>query len=692
MHCSNCALTISRYLEKEGMQNVKVSLVGGDVGFDWMGGKEIQKIQKGIGELGYTVINEPADNQKLKGGTINRHLVYLLVCLPFTILLVFHMWLSTKWLMNPWAQLALCLPVFIVGMNYFGKSAFKSIRNGLPNMNVLIALGSTAAFVYSLTGTFFEKGETYLFYETAAGIITLVFFGNYLEDITVRSTQKALNSLSKSQDVMANMIAFDDQHQEILFPVKNSVLRAGDLVLIKSGELVPADAKVLWGDADLNESIISGESMPVTKHPKDKLLGGSLLLDGVLKAQITASTKDSTLAGIINLVRMAQGEKPPVQQLADRISAVFVPSVLGIAAVVFAVNFYLLQDLGPALMRSIAVLVIACPCAMGLATPAAIAVGLGRAAKNGILFRHAKSLELFGRIRQFVFDKTGTLTTGDFEISGFHSIPEIISPDEFKQIASSLEKYSSHPIAKCVSRSWKSKTDIRWIKLEEIKGMGIKGLTSSGDWYCAGSYKMAGVADEDHELYLTKNGELAGWIDFADQIRAEGKEVIGFLRDQDIKTTLLSGDRLSKCRFVANWLGMDEVFAEQSPEQKLERITEWNASQPTAMVGDGINDAPSLAKASLGISMSDASHIVLQTSDLVLMGKGLKNLPSALILGRLTFQTIRQNLFWAFFYNMAAIPVAAFGFLSPSLAALVMGLSDVLLLINSIRLSIRKLK
>jgi Cu+-exporting ATPase len=293
-------------------------------------------------------------------------------------------------------------------------------------MNVLVAVGATAAFVYSLYGTLTGQAEEYMFYETAATIITLVFLGNYLEDASVEQTQRALNSLAKSQKVMANMIAFDDQHQEQIFPVENTVLHVGDLILIKSGEQIPADCKILWGEATVNEAIITGESLPLTKKQKDQLIGGSLLVDGTVKAQVTATAKDSVLANIVNLVKQAQGEKPPVQQLADKISAVFIPIVLGIAVVTLAANWIILKEFTPALMRSIAVLVIACPCAMGLATPAAIAVGLGRAAKNGVLFRNAKSLELFKNITQVVFDKTGTLTTGRFTLADW----KVMNADE----------------------------------------------------------------------------------------------------------------------------------------------------------------------------------------------------------------------------------------------------------------------
>jgi Cu+-exporting ATPase len=341
-------------------------------------------------------------------------------------------------------------------------------------------------------------------------------------------------------------------------------------------------------------------------------------------------------------------------------------------------------------MRSIAVMVIACPCAMGLATPAAIAVGMGRAARNGILFRNATSLENFRNIKQIVFDKTGTLTTGAFQLSQH----QVMGMDEaeWQRIVFSLEKYSNHPIAQCVATAFKTKDEIKWKSIEEVKGTGMKGIDGLGNEYWAGSYRIAKdlTADAEHNVYLLKNGSLIGWIDVEDEIRPEAKEVIGYLKKLGLKTVLLSGDRKSKCDKVAAYLGIDQVIAEQKPEEKLEIIASLNAAMPAAMVGDGINDAPALAKATIGISLSEASQLAIQSAQVVLMNAGLKKLPTALGLGKHTYLTIKQNLFWAFFYNIIAIPVAAFGFLIPTLGALVMGLSDVVLAINSVRLFIKK--
>jgi Cu+-exporting ATPase len=330
---------------------------------------------------------------------------------------------------------------------------------------------------------------------------------------------------------------------------------------------------------------------------------------------------------------------------------------------------------------------------MGLATPAAIAVGLGRAAKNGILFRHAQSLELFKNITQVVFDKTGTLTTGEFVISKFEITDTTLSEEAFKRILFSLEKYSNHPIAKSIAQAWKVKNEIRWSRVEEIKGSGMRATDKEGNVYIAGSAKYLGdklPAGGVHNVYLLINDKLAGWVDVKDDIRAEAKQVIGYLKKRNIRTWILSGDHIEKCRAIAAELGIDEVVAEQSPEQKAIFVSNLNKQAPTAMIGDGINDAPALASATIGISMANASQISMETGDVILMNKGLKNLPLALGLGKHTFITIKQNLFWAFIYNIIAIPVAAVGLLTPTFGALVMGLSDVVLAINSVRLFVKK--
>jgi Cu+-exporting ATPase len=695
MDCANCALTINKYLQKQGASNVTVNPIDGDVYFELNGGGTKIQLAKGIESLGYKVVTTEEKEAKKGKAFLSNHLQRFWFCLPFTLVLMLHMvpGVHIHFLMNPWVQLILTVPVFFTGMSFFGRSAIKSMRNGVPNMNVLITIGSLSAFIYSIAGTVLNLGAEYIFYETTATIITLVFFGNYLEDASIQSTQKALKALVKSQKVMANMIAFDEDHKEVIFPIDNSQLKSGDLVLIKTGEQVPADCKILWGEGYVNEALLTGESTPLLKKQRDHIVGGSIVEQGTIKAQVTAAGNDTVLSRILDMVRKAQNEKPPVQQLADRISAIFVPTVLTIAALTLVINWIVLREFSPSLLRSIAVLVIACPCAMGLATPAAIAVGLGRAARNGVLFRNAKSLELFRDIRQVVFDKTGTLTTGKFTVvnAAFDGVTE----QEFRRIVYSLEKYSNHPIARSISLEWKTKNEIRWKKIEEIKGRGMVALDLEGNSYEVGSYKVAAAltSEANHNLYVLKNQQLIGWVDLGDEIRPEAKDVVDFLRSKNIRTILLSGDRYDKTRQLAATLGIEEVIAEQSPEQKLQKIEALTAEAPTMMVGDGINDAPALAKATIGLSMSDASQLAVQSAQVVLMNSGLNKLPLALGLGRHTYLTIRQNLFWAFAYNIVAIPVAAVGLLGhygPTYGALIMGLSDVVLAVNSIRLFVKK--
>ncbi|GAB3015706.1 heavy metal translocating P-type ATPase [Niabella terrae] len=701
MDCATCALTINKYLNREGARSVRVNFATGAVSFELPENSSSEQLSKGLESLGYKVADPAASgahtddhDHGASGGWLKNNARRFWFCLPFTLVLMLHMIpaMHHSWITQPWVQLVLCLPVYITGMAYFGASALSSIRNRMPNMNVLIAIGATAAFVYSLYGAITGQPD-YVFFETAATVITLVFLGNFIEERTVAATQRQLDQLSRSQVVMAHMIAYDKDYNENIFPVESTALRSGDLILLRTGDQVPADAKILSGTVEVNEAVLTGESLPVSRQSRDRVIGGSIVTDGNAKAQVTAVGTDTVMAGIVSMVREAQGEKPPVQLLADKISALFIPVVLGIAACTLLINWLALSAFTPALMRAIAVLVIACPCAMGLATPAAIAVGLGRGARNGILFRNATSLEHFKDIQQVVFDKTGTLTTGDFSITGYQILDPALDDAGFRQLVYSLEKYSNHPMARAITKQWKTARPIVWKQVDEIKGAGMQARDRAGHQYGAGSYAtVAGLtSDDSHAIYITRDGALIGYLDLADELRPEAASVIRYFRSKNIRTILLTGDKQQKATAIGKQLGIDEVIAEKSPEEKQAIIADRNAASPTAMVGDGINDAPALAKATVGISMSDATQLALQTAQVVLVGHGLKTLPTALGLGRHTYQTIKSNLFWAFSYNIVAIPVAAFGLLTPQLGALVMAFSDLVLGLNSSRLLVKKL-
>ena len=696
MDCASCAISIKKSLQNQGLTEVKVNYASGDVSFINTPNLPLTNIEKEIKELGYTVAGSQHNTtEEKKSWSFKSSWNRFLFCLFFTAPLFISHIIHIHWLMNPFVQLALTTPVYFIGMMYFGKSAIKSLLKGFPNMNVLISLGSTAAYFYSLYGLIAGKAMEFMFFETTATTLTLVFLGNALEEKTNSQTQQSLKKLMKSQTVKATMIAFDNNHQEQLFSVEGKDLKVGDLILIKTGEQVPSDCKILWGEGSVNEAIITGESVPLPKKQKDTIIGGSIIEDGSFKAQVTAAGNDSVLAQIIKLIRDAQNEKPPMQQLADKISAIFVPTVIVAALLTLAINYFVANvGFNESLLRCVAVMVIACPCAMGLATPAAIAVGLGRASNNGVLFKDAKSLELIKTIKQVVFDKTGTLTTGKFSITNFQSN---IDETEFKKIVYSLEKYSNHPLAKTINANWKTTAEIRWNKVEEVKGLGIIATDKENNIYKATSYKEIQQLTNDysHNIYISKNNELIGWIDVSDEIREEAASVVLWFKKQGIKTILLSGDKKEKCDAVARQIGVDEVYAEQTPDDKINFITKLNSIAPTAMVGDGINDAPALAKATLGISLSEASQLAIQSAQVVLMKSGLKKLPFALGIGKHTYITIQENLFWALIYNVIAIPIAAVGLLGkygPTYGAIIMGLSDVILAVNSIKLRWKKVE
>lgn len=689
MHCTNCAQSVSKYLENKGMQDVNVSFATEELSFTLPAGiTSANDVLNGINQMGYQII---LPNQPQPGNLFLNTLTFkFFFCAVFTAPLLLHMWVNWAWLHDTYVQLALATPVYLMGMWHFGRSAWRSLVNRLANMDVLITLGATAAYGYSLTGTLLQLGSDYMFYETAAAIITLVFLGNLLEERSVKQTTTAIADLARMQVTTARRIEEHGDHEHI-HVVDNQTLKPGDKVLVNTGDKIPMDGTIYWGSGHINESMITGESAPVAKSEKHKVIGGTILEDGSIKMFVTATGKDTVLSYIIELVKQAQSAKPNMQKLADRISGIFVPLVLGIAIATF-LGWAIFGNVstGEAIMKSIAVLVIACPCAMGLATPAAVMVGLGRAANNGILIKGANTLEAFKDIRYVVLDKTGTLTTGKLQVGNYHF--EGMTEQEFKKMVYSLEKYSSHPIARSLSGLWKGEGETPLQQVREIKGRGMQAKDVAGNEWQLGSFMMAEkvTSDDSHNIYLLKNGQLAGWIDLTDEIRPDAALMVKQLQQRGIKPVLLSGDTERKCRELANQTGITEVFAGQTPEQKLQKIDALMKEAAVAMVGDGINDAPALARASIGISLSDATHVAMQSANVILLNNRLSSLPLALGLGRHTYLTIKQNLFWAFIYNIIAIPFAAFGVLSPISGAGVMALSDIVLAVNSVRLRYKK--
>lgn len=690
MTCGNCALTVTNYLKKNNAENVVVNSATGDVNFSIPENENESILFDGIDDLGYKVVREEAHH----GHQHSKVKIFLIISIIFWLPLIAHMFFSWKPLHEPVVQLFLTLPVYIIGILYFGKNALRSLKNKIPNMDVLVFLSSTAAFFYSIIGWYLHPAEAhlYLFFETCSSIITLVLLGNYLEEYTVSSTASSIKELLKYQHAKANLILIDSIGKESIVEVQNDEIKVNDILQINAGEKIPTDGIILKGNANIDESMISGESLPAKKSIDDHVVGGTIVVDGNLRIQAKAIGKNTVLSQIIKLVNEAQAAKSPMQKLADKISAIFVPVVILIAALTFLINYFTFDiSMQMSMMRTIAVMVIACPCAMGLATPAAIMVGMGRAARMGILVKGGDTLEQFKDIKQFVFDKTGTLTTGKLIIENFHSN---IDENFTKQIIFSMEQFSTHPIAQSIKQIWKDVEQIKFEKVHEIKGIGLEATDFENNIWTLGSYRLLkNIPDEKkHAMYLLKNQEIIAWLDIKDELRPDAKQVISQLNNQGFKTILLSGDIESKCTAIAQELGITEVYAEQLPRQKMDKLDEIKTHGNIAMIGDGINDAPALAKADIGISLSDASQIAIQQSNVILLKNNLSLLPKAMYLGKHTYLTIKQNLFWAFFYNIVAIPIAAVGLLTPTWGAAIMALSDVVLVLNSLRLRYKKIQ
>lgn len=698
MTCGNCALTISKVLEKKGAKNISANAASGEVNFSIADDLDVNVVYDVIDDLGYHVVRADEEGAVAEGHDhdhADHSSLILIICIVLTVPLLLHMFISWHVLHMPWVQFALATPVYLIGLYTFGGSAIRSLRHRLPNMDVLIVLGASAAYVYSLIGLLFIPGQAheYMFFETTASIITLVSFGNWLEHRTVRSTTQAIDALVKLQPQQARVVMVDSIGKETMLAVESKYVRSGDLVQINNGDSIPVDGEIVAGEAQVDEHMISGESLPAHKKQGDSVIGGTVIVDGNLRIRATNVGKSSVLSNIIRMVREAQSAKPPLQKLADKISAIFVPAVAIIAIATILVNYFFAdQTFAESMMRSIAVMVIACPCAMGLATPAAIAVGLGRAARNGMLVKGGDTLEQLKTIKQFVFDKTGTLTTGKLHIESYKAVG--ISEDQFKSVVASIEQHSSHPIAQSVASEWKGVDKASFASVSEVKGKGMEAKDEQGNTWQLGSRNWLHsqvLEDKDYDLYLYKNGSYAGAIKIADQLRPDAAETIAQLKEMGYKTILLSGDRKEKTEHIAAQVGMDAYYAEKTPEQKNKMLDELMAQAPTAMVGDGINDAPALARATVGVSLSESTQIAIQSANVILSNNQLLTLPQAIRLGIYTEQTIKQNLFWAFFYNIIAIPVAASGYLSPTWGAGIMALSDVVLILNSLRLGIRRL-
>jgi len=614
----------------------------------------------------------------------------------------------TNWLMG-----AVATPVqFYVGWQYY-VGAYKALRNRSANMDVLIAMGSSVAYFYSIIVTVgILPGQVY--FETAAVIITLIRLGKFLE---ARAKGRTSDAIKKLMGLRPRTARITRDGAELEVPVDE--VAVGDLVLVRPGETIAVDGVVVEGRSSVDEAMLTGESLPVEKGPGDAVIGATLNKLGLLKFEATKVGRETALAQIIRLVEEAQGSKAPIQKLADQVSAIFVPAVLGVAALTF-LGWFLLAPVNPAvpqftraLINMVAVLVIACPCAMGLATPTAVMVGTGRAAELGILFRTSEALERAGKVRVVVLDKTGTITKGqpavtDIAVSDY---PSAISSDELLRLAASVEKGSEHPLGEAI---WAEATT-RGLALPEVSGFkaeagagveaGVDGhgvVVGNGRMMISRNYSMIGMeakveqlqAEAKTVMLVAVDGSVRGVIAVADTLKDGSKEAIAEIQRMGLQVAMITGDNRKTAEAIARQVGIERVLAEVLPAGKSEQIKQLhgsikngqNGQNVVAMVGAGVNAAPARAQADVGIAIGTGTDVAMAAAPVTLISGDLQGVRRAIALSRKTLGTIRQNLFWAFIYNIILIPAAALGYLNPMLAAGAMAFSSVFVVTNSLRL------
>ncbi|MCG3419703.1 heavy metal translocating P-type ATPase [Oceanobacillus jordanicus] len=713
MTCAACSTRIEKVLNKqEGVNSATVNLTTESAAIEYNPGLTDPKVLiEKIRNVGYDAKPkaEAAEKRTHKEKALQRQksklIISAVLSAPLLITMLVHLFNMEipAILMNPWFQFALATPVqFIIGWQFY-VGAYKNLKNGGANMDVLVALGTSAAYFYSLYEALKTIGNDYmphLYFETSAILITLILFGKYLEAKAKSQTTNALSSLLNLQAKEARVIR---NGEEIMLPVEEVVV--GERLVVKPGEKIPVDGMVVKGRTSVDESMITGESIPIEKELDATVIGSTINKNGSIEMKATKVGKDTALASIVKVVEEAQGSKAPIQRLADVISGYFVPIVVGIAILTFVVWIAFVEpgQFEPALVAAIAVLVIACPCALGLATPTSIMVGTGRAAESGILFKGGEHLEGTHQLNAIVLDKTGTVTKGKPEVTDFSGDQEAL------QLLASAEKGSEHPLAGAIV-AYATENEMDFLEVEEfnaIPGHGIEARIS-GKQILVGNRKLMTdhqVDIENNEETLVKfetegktamliaiDGEYRGIVAVADVIKESAIQAIKELKEQGLEVFMLTGDNERTAHAIAKQVGIDQVIAQVLPEEKADKVKEIQAQgKKVAMVGDGVNDAPALVTADIGIAIGTGTEVAIEAADVTILGGELLLIPKAIRISHATIRNIRQNLFWAFGYNTAGIPVAAVGLLAPWIAGAAMALSSVSVVSNSLRLKRAKL-
>jgi len=732
MTCASCVARVEKSIEKlEGVSNVSVNFATEKASFDIdTSVTNYQDVVNAVEDAGYKIDISSINKESLtvtddanQNDLLIKHsnklksdfLFSLILSIPILILNMGSMLRGfenlfplSEVVINKILLILTTLVVFIPGRRFF-QIFWKNLKHFTADMNSLIAIGTGSAYIFSVMVTLFpdlfsSDGKTgHVYFDTTAVIITLILMGRWLESKAKSKTGTAIKKLLELKPQTVLVIRNGEESE-----IKIDELLTGDFVIIKPGGKIPADGIIRKGYSAVDESMITGESIPVEKSVGSNVIGGTINRSGTFEFEVTAIGDNSLLGQIIKMVESAQGSKAPIQKLADKVSSVFVPLVI-LTAILTLAGWLLIgnSEINHAIINFVAVLIIACPCALGLATPTAIITGIGKGAQNGILIKNSESLELAHKIETIIFDKTGTITKGEPIVSSVYSIA--IDEAELIKLTASLEQRSEHPLAQAIVNYAKQKnislSDVQ--DFESLSGMGVKGKIEGKQLLIGNRALMnenkinTDTFDAEIQnyssngktiIYVAINNAPGGLIAIEDPIKKDAAEAIRSLREMNIRTVMLTGDNKSTAEAVAKVVGVDEFEADLLPENKIEVVKKFQGrNQIVAMVGDGINDAPALAQSDVGIAIGTGTDVAIETGDIVLISGDLMGVVNAIKLSHKTIRTIKQNLFWAFIYNIIGLPLAAFGLLSPVYAALAMSFSSVSVVTNSLRLKRIKL-
>ena len=732
MSCASCARTVENALNKNEDIKASVNIATEKVNIEYDENKyNFEKIKKIVENSGYGLVETLSEEQKMQmyedkiKSLKNKLILAVVFAIPLIYISMGHMMgIHLPDIINPKknaaiysiVQLLLTIPVVYAGRDFF-IHGFKNLARKSPTMDSLIAIGASAAIIYSLYATYMTitvdpEYHMNLYFESAGTIITLILLGKLLEARTKGQTSSAIKKLIGLQPKKAKIIE-NGVEKEVL--IEN--IKVGDIIVVKPGEKIAVDGKIVSGNTSVDEAMITGESIPVSKNPGDKVIGGSINKNGSIQFEATEIGKDTVLSQIIKLVEEAQGSKAPISRMADIVAGYFVPIVIVIATVTGIIWFMSGSGLTAALTFFISVLVIACPCALGLATPTSIMVGTGKGAENGILIKSGEALETAHKIKTVVLDKTGTITKGKPVLTDL-KVYNNFDGNEILQLAASAENNSEHPLAEAIVNGAKERNVEfkQYDKFRAMPGYGIRATIDDKEIQIGNRKLMASrkisteAAEKDYEIlsnegktpmFISVNNELAGLIAVADVVKETSKAAIERMHKLGLKVIMLTGDNEKTAKYIAKEVGIDKVIAEILPFQKSEEVKKLQeAGEFVAMVGDGINDSPALAQANVGIAIGSGTDVAIESADIVLIRNDLNDVAGAIALSKATITNIKENLFWAFFYNVIGIPFAAGIFyaffngpkLDPMIAAFAMSLSSVSVLMNALRLKFFKVK